>query len=202
MSDAKSAGASGDGAPAKKGKRGLILILVGALILLGGAGGAGWYFLKPKSGESAEAAHAAKKHRIYANLDPFTVNLADTGGERFAQLSVVLEVADNSVGAEVSAQMPAIRNAILRLLSAKQSSDLLTPEGKDHLATEIATATGRELGWLPPVTAMQKTSTGAGSADPHRGTEASQASGAGKGSGKAGPPNPIEGVHFVQFIIQ
>ena len=202
MSDPKSADASGDAAPAKKGKRGLVLVLVVALVLLGGAGGAGWYFLSPKAGDAAEAAHAAKKHRIYANLDPFTVNLADTGGERFVQLSVVLEVADNSVGSEVSAQMPAVRNAILRLLSAKQSSDLLTPEGKDHLAAEIATAAGRELGWQPPRGSMKKTSTSTDAADSQRGGEAAHTAGAGKSAVKAGPPNPVEGVHFVQFIIQ
>lgn len=202
MSDAKSAAAGGDAAPVKKGKRGLILMLVGALLLLGGAGAAGWYVLKPKGAETAEQAHAAKKHRIYANLDPFTVNLADAGGDRFVQLTLVLEVADNSVGSEVGAQMPAIRNAILRLLSSKESNDLLSPEGKDQLAAEIAVAAGHELGWQPARAAMRKTSTGNGAADSQRAGEAANAPAAEKTPAKAGPPNPIEGVHFVQFIIQ
>jgi flagellar FliL protein len=199
-------------APApKKGRKGLILIAVAAVALLGGGGGAAWYFLKPAPEDAAhaDAQPAAKKSRVFANLEPFTVNLADEGGERFAQITMVLEVADAKVGEQISANMPAVRNAVLLLLSSKQSRELLTVPGKERLAREVAEAAGRQIGWAP--------SGDDGAAPPSRkpvsdGTAADTAAEDDedeepkkkrrKKARKPELPNPVQSVHFAQFIVQ
>ena len=83
--------------PAKSKK---LLIIVGALVLLlvVGGGGAFW-FLKSKAhseeGEDAPAKAAEPATpSVFLPLDMLVVNLADNGGERFAQLGITLELAD------------------------------------------------------------------------------------------------------------
>jgi flagellar FliL protein len=207
MSDEKK-----EAAAPKKGKKGLILIAVAAVALLGGGGGAAWYFLKPAPDDAAhaEAQPAPKKSRVFSNLEPFTVNLADEGGERFAQITMVLEVADAKVGEQISANMPAVRNAVLLLLSSKQSRELLTVPGKERLAREVAEAAGRQIGWAP-------SGDDDGDAPPRRkpvsdGTAADPAAEEDedeepkkkrrKKARKPEAPNPVQSVHFAQFIVQ
>ena len=87
--------------PAVKRRKGPILILVAALLLLAGGGAAAWVLMKPaapgnEAGDSAPV--RAKKHAsLFVPLDPFTVNLADEGGERMAQIAVTLEVANGAL---------------------------------------------------------------------------------------------------------
>ncbi|MFP5407258.1 MAG: flagellar basal body-associated protein FliL, partial [Gammaproteobacteria bacterium] len=115
----------------------------------------------------------AKKHASsFLPLDPFTVNLADEGGERMAQIGVTLEVADSETETALKARMPALRNGILLQLSASQSSELLTLAGKQRLAARIAELAGGHVGWKnDPAAARPR-------------------------------PNPVEAVHFSQFIVQ
>ncbi|MCL4747538.1 MAG: flagellar basal body-associated FliL family protein [Burkholderiaceae bacterium] len=199
--------------PAKKGKKGLILMIAAALLVVGGGGAGAWYFLQPKPQAGSEPQQAqAKKSRTFATLEPFTVNLSDPGGERFVQLSVVLEMADASASNSVTASVPAIRNALLLLLSTKSSQELLTVEGKTQLASEIALAAGEQLGWKQPGAAKAlKTSAADKPAEKSEAHVKPDAGGTGAKEGKTvtqasqardGPPNPVEGVHFVQFIVQ
>lgn len=200
MSDTKS-----EAPPPKKGKKRLILMVVAALLVLGGGGGAAWYFMKPAAmGGAEQAAAHAKKPPSYSTLDPFTVNLADPGGERFVQLSVVLAMVDTAASNKVTDSLPAVRNAILMLLSTKTSQELLTLEGKTKLAAEIAIAAGAQLGWTAPAHAVADSAaqpvaqqTSARASD-----EARAPATAGSHPAAKGAPNPIEGVNFVQFIVQ
>jgi flagellar FliL protein len=138
---------------AQKGKKGLIIIIAAVPLLAGGGGGRVLlHEPKPEASADAEGSQPAarEKEQDLRTLDPFTVNLADEGGERFIQVAVVLEVADAKVSGDLTAQMPAVRNAVLMLLSSKLAKELLTVPGKERLAEEIATATGVQLGWEPP----------------------------------------------------
>lgn len=180
----------------KKSKKLLIIIL--AVVLLAGAGGGGFWFMKSKKAaqeqageeEEAPAAHAKKKAKIFVNLDPFTINLADKDTDRFGQVTMVLEVASNEIGEELKSQMPAVRNSILLLLTSKTSTQLLTVAGKETLAAEVAEQTGQHLGWHPPE---------------EHGEDAEETDSKGKKTKRKAPkpkPNPVEAVHFAQFIVQ
>ena len=144
-------------APKKKGK--LLIIIVSLVLVLGGGGGAAWFFLgqgdKEKSADAehagADEQHAAaddekpfrprvkKKGEppVFADLEPFIFNLQDEDQDRFAQVGVTLELVDAEVTAELKQVEPAVRNAILMLLSSKTSDELLSVDGKLELADQI-----------------------------------------------------------------
>ena len=216
--------------PAPKRRKGPILILVAALLILGGGGAAAWVLMKPGvDGHDAieGAAVRAKKHTtLFVPLEQFTVNLADDGGERMAQIAVTLEVTDAQSEAALKARMPALRNGILLQLSASQSADLLTLAGKQRLATRIAELAGGHLGWtsaaapspaavpapLParksaaPAAAPSSTATATASLTPvptapRAGNETVDPTPANPAVADA-RPNPVEAVHFSSFIIQ
>ncbi len=181
--------------PPKRGKGLLIATLV--VVLVAGGVGAGWYFTRPAAHADGAAQAAPKPEPIFVNLESFTVNLADEGGERLAQLAVVLELDNKTAQAALTKNLPVVRNSILLLLSAQHTKTLLTLDGKRSLAAEIALRTGTALGW---------------SAEDAEDTdhEDSKAAAAGK-SGAAKPksrarravlPNPVVAVHFSQLLVQ
>lgn len=156
MSEAVAAGAA---AP-KKGKAKLLIIAGVVTVLLVGGGGAAFTMMKAPADEEASDEEsgdasdkpAKKKKRangaapVFVTLETFTVNMADTDNERFAQVGVVLEVTEKKVDEMLKANMPAVRNAILLLLSSKTSKQVLSLEGKDQLATQIAAAVTQRIG--------------------------------------------------------
>lgn len=134
-----------------------ILLLLFLLFLLGSAaGGAAYYFLKLKKGkeEKAQPINATEnktvkppklppeleelsKPGIPVNVGEFIVNLADTDVQRFVKVSIVIEVQNEKVQNEVQQYMPAIRDAIIDLLSSKYYNEIRTPEGRERLKIEM-----------------------------------------------------------------
>jgi flagellar FliL protein len=135
--------------PEKKRSR-LLLIIGGvlALILLGGGGFAAFkYFRKgaaPKTGDHAAAGEKDKKAKeailSALNLEPFIVNLADKDEVRFIKASFKLGLGGAKEAEELEKNavfLAATRDAIISLLTAKTSNEILTPEGKDALRKDI-----------------------------------------------------------------
>jgi flagellar FliL protein len=133
-------------APAKKSRRGLMIILVVLVLLLaGGGGGAYWFFFLRGGAAEAEAAEAEPEPPPVPTgivpLDPFVVNLADPSGSRFLRVTMGLVVADEETAKHIEEEKVVIarlRSAILELLAQKQSTELITPEGKTALKKAIA----------------------------------------------------------------
>lgn len=149
-----------DEAPKKKGK--LPILILAAVLLLGGGGAGAWFFLKPahdtETAEHVEEAKPRPKPRkanttppVFVNIDPFLFNLRDTEQDRFAQIAVVLEVEEASVEAEIKTVAPAVRNALLMLMSSKTSEELLSVRGKQELSAQVVEATNAIIaGDRPP----------------------------------------------------
>lgn len=188
--------------PKAGGKKKLIIIIAAALILLLAGGGTALFLLKQKAAAAeeealeedgrpvAEASHEPEEKRlppIFVPLDPFTVNLADRDAERYAQIGLTLEIEDAKVGDELKLYMPAIRNNILMLLAHKTAGELLTREGKLHLAQEIRRETMLPLGINMPV-----------DDEPAEGAPRK----ARKAPKKKPPVYPVKAVHFANIIIQ
>ncbi len=142
--------AEGGAEAPKKSKKLLIIILVGVLVLVLAGGGAAYLLLKKgdhaDDDESAdEVAQSKKKDKkkdahaapIFVNLEAFTVNLIPETGDQYLQVALSVELADAESEALVKAQMPKIRNNITLLLSAMKASELLSKEGKEHLAETL-----------------------------------------------------------------
>jgi flagellar FliL protein len=178
-------------APPKSKK--MLLIVVVAVVVLGLAGGAGWVFLSKKNAASddeeavSEPAHEAPHGPpTYLPLDNMTVNLADPGGEKIAQVGVILELADSKAPEKVRAYLPAIRSGILILLSQRTAEELLQREGKEKLAADILADASRHF---VSETSQAKT----------EGTKPKKK----KSDAKAAEAdNPVIGVLFSNFIIQ
>jgi flagellar FliL protein len=166
--------------PKKKSAVGRLVLLsvLGAVLVAGGAGGA-WFALQGRSAEVATAPAPKKKpqkKQLFTTLETFTVNLQDPRGERFAQIGVTLQFEDPDLEATLKDRLPAVRNAILLLISSKQIEELLTLEGKQKLAEEIRLRAARAAGLELP--------------EP------------GAAPAKNGLVNPIHAVLFSQFIVQ
>jgi flagellar protein FliL len=206
---AAAANPAGTAVPGKKGKKNLIVIVLIALLVLLGAGAGGLIYMKKKAAAEAEAegedgapvkAHASVKADLkhpptFLPLDPFVVNLADKESDRYAQIGITLEVEDAKFAEQMKAYMPALRNGVLMLLAHKTSRELLERSGKEQLAAEIQREAARAIGLEVE--------------DPEAEVEAVKDTKAevkprakGKAKKKALPPNPIQHVHFSNFIIQ
>ncbi len=179
---------------AGKGKKKLLLILALVVVLLAGVGGGMVYWMKKNAAAAAAAAAAddegddhggaakAQEHKpsgppTFVALDPFVVNLADKGSDRYAQIAVTLQIDDTKFADQLKLYMPAIRNNILMVIAHKTADELLARTGKEALANEIMEEAIRPMNLAPE-------------------------EGQGKGKGKGKPHNPISKVHFANFIIQ
>ncbi|MDR4486260.1 MAG: flagellar basal body-associated FliL family protein [Nitrospirales bacterium] len=133
--------------PAKggSGKKMMILGLAGVL-LLGGGGGAAWFFMgggheeDTKAGghdEHAKADEHSAEPGPVMELEPFLLNLADRDELRFLKVSIKLELDRPEETTDYQAKVPAIRDALLVLLSSKESQLLRTVNGKRRIREEI-----------------------------------------------------------------
>ena len=210
------AAAPAEGEAPKKGNKKLVIIIAAVVLLLVVGGGGAFFMMKKKAAEAEAAAAAdeegggaehakpakeAKKPEqkkgehegppAFVPLEPFVVNLTDRDSERFAQVGISLQVDDHKLAEEMKAYMPAIRNAVLLILSHKSSEELLSAEGKQKLAEEIRRDAARAMGYEIE--------------DPEE-DEAPEDESAKKKKKKKKKKvesyNPIVQVHYSNFIIQ
>lgn len=130
-------------AAAPKKRKGLVFILVAVILLLAGGGGGAYWFLWRGSAEAAgaQAEPEPDPGTGVLTLAPFVVNLADPSGTRFLRVSMSLVVANEDVAREIEDDKVVharLRSTILELLAQKQSTELVTPEGKTALKHAIA----------------------------------------------------------------
>ncbi|SIQ15158.1 flagellar basal body-associated protein FliL [Pseudacidovorax sp. RU35E] len=144
----------------------IIVIVVAVLVLVGGAAGGTWFFMKGGSHAKAKESHseasagdeeddeapssAKKPAPIYMALENMVVNLADPGGDRFAQIGVTLELGDDKVGDQIKQRLPAVRSSILMLVSQRTAEELLKRDGKEKLAQDIVVEVSRVVGLRAP----------------------------------------------------
>ena len=126
-------------APAKSKK--LLFIIAAAVLVLGGGGGAYWkFFMSAPSAEAgAEPAEPSEPPGII-NFDPFVVNLADTGTQRFLRVTLALVVEGEEVSKEFEEDEIArmkVRSALLETLTRQSAAVLVTTEGKAELRKAI-----------------------------------------------------------------
>ncbi|GAA6143249.1 flagellar basal body-associated FliL family protein [Hydrogenophaga sp. 5NK40-0174] len=195
MSDAAAATADASAAKPKKSKK-MLFIILGVVLLLGlVAGGGALYMIKANTTEEGD--HEAEEEEVhYEAPDPGTpptflplesmvVNLADPGGNRYAQLGITLQLQDAATEEAIKVYMPTIRNGILLIISQRTSEQMLGIEGKEKLARDIIAEIAHVMGY------QVEEPEGAEEADRHKRRKRRRA-----------PPNPVQEVLFSSFIIQ
>jgi flagellar protein FliL len=182
--------------PKAKGKK-MVVIIVAVVLLLAIVGGVWFFFLRPHPSEDGEeasapapAVHAEAKPGVppvFLPMDNMVVNLADAGGEKFAQVGITIGVVDQHVSDAVKAHLPTIRSAALMLISQRTSEELLTKEGKEKLAHDILREVSEPLGYEvdEPDDAAEDAPKKKKSKKKH-----------------VAPPNPVLSILFSSFIIQ
>ena len=144
-------------APAKAKSKKLIIIVAALAVLLVAGGGAAWMLLAKRGAGDEEEGHAPvaqatapKTPPTFLPMENMVVNLADPGGDRFAQVGITLELADAKTADLVKTYMPSIRSNVLLLVSQRSTDELLTREGKEKLAVDIRREVSRPLGFTVP----------------------------------------------------
>lgn len=134
-----------------------IIIIAVVLLLIAGAGVGAFLFMKQDSpaavtdGEGAEVAESEQAAEplgdpIYLGLDPaFVVNFEHNGSIRYLQLSLQIMAYEEAVLEKVSANMPAVRNKLILLLSGQEFDSLNTLEGKENLRKSVLDAINEVL---------------------------------------------------------
>lgn len=196
MSDAAAATANPTDAPPKKSKK-MLFIILGVVLLLALAGGGGVIFYLKSQAHDGEEGDAPKEEEVhyeapepgtpptFVPLDPMVINLADPGGNRYAQLGITLQVQDAKTEEAIKPFMPAIRNGILMLISQRTSAEMLKIEGKEELVKDIIAEVSHVMGYQVE--------------DDHAEDDGSTKK---RKKKRHGPPNPIQDVLFSSFIVQ
>lgn len=135
----------------------LIAVMVGVIVSTAAVGGVLAYLLR--SGKVPIRATAAppqpgisatKTHMVV--MEPLLANLADRSGSAYLRVGITLEVADPAGESAKEGKKaeekpagkdgadPAVRDTVLTILGRETSDQLLAPEGKERLKSELKTA--------------------------------------------------------------
>ena len=96
----------------------------------------------------ADIAIGDEPERIYRGMGAFILTPADTAGThglRFVRTEVTLGVAPAGAHSQLEAQNPRLRDIIIGILTAKEVSELDSPEDREFIKDEIRFAVNRLL---------------------------------------------------------
>ena len=96
------------------------------------------------SSEEPKPAKKMKKDLMF-HLEPFIVNLAKSGGNRFLKVTVSLEMSSPEVRLGLKKNIQKVTDSILLLLSTKTFKNVYSVQGKFTLKGEITTRVNQFL---------------------------------------------------------
>ncbi len=121
--------------PAKGGKKGLIIVIAAVLVLGGGGFGAWKAFAGKSDGNKAEKVELLPPR--YVNLDPpFVVNFEAESAVRFLQVTVGVMTRDAHTEQIIKDNDPRLRNDLLLILGNQTYDSVASREGKEALRTK------------------------------------------------------------------
>lgn len=145
----------------KKARKGIprwILLVVPGVLLIAGAVFCLLFLRHRATAQHAKGASSSSTTSISTPaptvelpLDPFVVNLADTGGHSYARIGLTLQLVaspaasakgekKDGAAADTASPKDMVRDTIITVLNQEQSTDLLAPDGKEHLKQAIRAA--------------------------------------------------------------
>ena len=105
----------------------------------GASEGSGGGHGEKKSGGHGGATASGADNGFY-DLDEFLVNLANPGGGRYLRTTLALSFKNEPMRDEIKKSQPRVRDAIVEVLTSKNTLDLGGKEGKTKLKEEILAA--------------------------------------------------------------
>ncbi len=140
--EATSEAPEGEAQPAKKrfalpSMKVLIIGVAGLLTVVGGGGGA--YFAFFKSPADAKPVAEKPKPLAFVDLPEVVVNLSGAGSERaqYLKAKIVLELADQSMVAQIQPVMPRVMDSFQTYLRELRASDLDGSAGLYRMKEEL-----------------------------------------------------------------
>ena len=146
--------------PAKGGSKKLIIIIAAVVLVLLLGGGAAVFLMKGSKapaedgddeateaeaeGEEGEGGEGGAMAPAIMPLETFIVNLQVKGS--FLKTTIQLEFAEPEIPKTAEADIPKIRDVVIRLMSAKSAADILNTEGKERLREELRDGINQVLG--------------------------------------------------------
>ncbi len=104
-------------------------------------GMAGWFWHRSSSEQSTEAASAASDIQTVLKLDSFVVNLNGSSGNGYLRVGIDLGLGvELKDGESRTAYVARARDTILDVLGSRTVEELLTPEGKTKLKSDLLDA--------------------------------------------------------------
>jgi flagellar FliL protein len=125
-------------APTPK-RGGMMKFAIPIVMLLAAGGGGAWWFVSGRS-TKVVAAEPDPSSRGLVTFEPFLVNLADSGGNRFLKVTVELVVESEAKAKEIQdtpVVLMQVRSAVLELLTQQSAAELVTADGKTTLKKNI-----------------------------------------------------------------
>lgn len=117
----------------------LILMALGGLVVLGGAGWGGYHFVFGGKGETAAAA-APIKPPTFLDMPEVLVNLSNAGSSertQYLKVKVVLELPDQEMTAQIQPVMPRLMDTFQTYLRELRPTDLDGSAGLYRLKEEL-----------------------------------------------------------------
>ncbi|MGH4125735.1 MAG: flagellar basal body-associated FliL family protein [Clostridium sp.] len=123
--------------PKKGNSLKIVIIVLLALIVVGGAG-AGAYLIGQKgAGAKSTTTKAVESNEVTYPLEEFLVNLLDEDGKRYLKVKVVIGYEDNAdLAAELVTKTPTIRDAVIVALRSKKTTDF-SATGVDAIKNQL-----------------------------------------------------------------
>lgn len=125
----------------------LVLVLAGSLFFLSRQGYMGFLGVVGTShGPSGQGEKQATIGTVHVDdLGVFTVNLADPGYHRYLRCEIAVEYLNPDTGTELKDKSPRVRDAVLRVLRSKTSSQLGPGSSTEQLRKELIATVNQEL---------------------------------------------------------
>jgi flagellar protein FliL len=127
------------GAAAPKSKFKLIIMIVGALAVLGGGAVTYFLFFRHPAGAEAHAEAPPPKPPAFVEVPDMLVNLVGAPGERvqYLKLKVVLELKEDKLVEEIKPTMPRVTDIFQTYLRELRPADLNGSAGLFRLKEEL-----------------------------------------------------------------
>jgi flagellar FliL protein len=126
----------------------LIIIVLGGVLIVGGAVAGAWSFGLLGGKHKSSVARAPKPSPppklAYVQVNELTLRLADTDTEHYLKISPVVAVPLVDQDA-VTEKLAVIRDRVVSVITARTSADLLKPEGQAKLKQDLMAALKKDF---------------------------------------------------------
>jgi len=133
--------------PRGRGWMKLVVMALVGLLVVGGAGGAVWYFvLGGKAYLSGTEKKAETPLPYFLELKPFVVSVPSKAGpSRFVQLGLSLELAGSDSGSLITAILPQVQDSIRQTVLGFKADDLQDQASLEKVRSAVLTSLNKTL---------------------------------------------------------